>query len=273
MIIQTFGSPFSHDVCSCAGREPQKHKYVNGKHPNSEVELYLDFDVLGGFQSDAKHKFLWLCESRQISDRQHASIHAYLSEYVSCYTKIFTCDSDIVKLHENIEYCPPASNASWVPATNQDVYTKSKLVSMISSGKVMCDGHRRRNALASEYSSHPVGVDMYGRDTNPFDTKEGVLKDYMFSITVENGVYSNYYTEKIMDCFATGTVPVYLGSPDIGDMFNPDGIITIDENFDLADLNKDLYESMSDAIEENFELQKTHRISDDILFEKILECL
>ena len=95
----------------------------------------------------------------------------------------------------------------------------------------------------------------------------------MFSIAIENGVYSNYYTEKIMDCFATGTVPVYMGSPDIGDMFNPNGIITIDENFDLADLNKDLYESMSDAIEENFELQKTHRISDDVLFEKILECL
>jgi hypothetical protein len=56
-------------------------------------------------------------------------------------------------------------------------------------------------------------------------------------------------------------------------MFNSKGIITLDENFDLSTLNKDLYESMRDAIQENFELQREHKIADDVVFDRIKECL
>ena len=60
--------------------------------------------------------------------------------------------------------------------------------------------------------------------------KEDGLCDYMFSVAIENGEYETYFTEKILDCFATGTIPVYLRAPDIENHFNMDGIITLSDN-------------------------------------------
>jgi hypothetical protein len=56
-------------------------------------------------------------------------------------------------------------------------------------------------------------------------------------------------------------------------MFNPDGVITLTDDFDPNELNEDLYHSMMPAIKENFELQKAHKMSDDIVYEKIMERL
>jgi predicted nucleic acid-binding Zn ribbon protein len=61
---------------------------------------------------------------------------------------------------------------------------------------------------------------IYGRDYKFIPNKLDGLKDYMFSIVVENSIYPKYYTEKITDCFATGTVPIYYGDKSIGEDFN-----------------------------------------------------
>ena len=76
----------------------------------------------------------------------------------------------------------------------------------------------------------------------------------MFSIAVENAVYDTYFTEKLTDCFATGTIPVFYGSKKvIKKYFNPDGVIFLDDNFDISTLTEDLYYSKMDAIKDNFE--------------------
>ena len=49
-----------------------------------------------------------------------------------------------------------------------------------------------------------------------------VLSGYRFSICFENMVLPGYVTEKIVDCFVAGTVPLYCGAPDI-EMFVPAG--------------------------------------------------
>ena len=56
-----------------------------------------------------------------------------------------------------------------------------------------------------------------------------------------------YFTEKLLDCFATGTIPVYLGAPDIGKVFNIDGIITLSDEFDISD---EVYYIVSDKCTE-----------------------
>jgi hypothetical protein len=50
-------------------------------------------------------------------------------------------------------------------------------------------------------------IDVYGRGISEIPNKEVGLKDYMFSFAVENDTYDTYFTEKILDCFATGTIP------------------------------------------------------------------
>jgi hypothetical protein len=140
---------------------------------------------------------------------------------------------------------------------------------MISSGKSITEGHRFRNQKMKEFQLKNYPIDFYGKSFNPFIKKEDVLNKYYFSIVIENGKYSTYYTEKIMDCFATGTIPIYYGAPDINTIFNKDGIIILDDNFDINKLSPEYYWSKMDAIKENYELCLNHKIADDCLFEQI----
>jgi hypothetical protein len=45
--------------------------------------------------------------------------------------------------------------------------------------------------------------------------KIATLTGYRFALCFENAVFPGYITEKIWDCFAAGTIPVYLGAPDV----------------------------------------------------------
>jgi len=46
-------------------------------------------------------------------------------------------------------------------------------------------------------------------------SKEETLSQYNFSICFENMILNGWITEKIFDCFYSGTVPIYRGAPDI----------------------------------------------------------
>ena len=86
--------------------------------------------------------------------------------------------------------------------------------------------------------------------------KEVWNRNSMFHIAVENSRNLNYYTDKIVDCFATKTIPIYWGAPNIGDYFNKDGIITFENEDDLIDILNNLtekdYKNKLEAVEENY---------------------
>ena len=90
----------------------------------------------------------------------------------------------------------------------------------------------------------------------------------MFSVAIENGQYETYFTEKLLDCFATGTIPVYLGAPDIGEHFNKDGIIDLTEEFDVSE---EIYHSKMDAIKDNLERAKEMEVLEDYLYLRYLK--
>lgn len=50
--------------------------------------------------------------------------------------------------------------------------------------------------------------------------KHEISTGYKFSVCFENVSYPGYVTEKIIDCFKAGVIPIYLGAPDI-DEFVP----------------------------------------------------
>lgn len=52
----------------------------------------------------------------------------------------------------------------------------------------------------------------------PVDNKLEIQQRYKFSVAFENTKsFPGLITEKIFDCFAAGSVPIYLGAPNIGD--------------------------------------------------------
>jgi alpha(1,3/1,4) fucosyltransferase len=51
----------------------------------------------------------------------------------------------------------------------------------------------------------------------PASGKPEVMSQYNFALTFENVILKDWITEKIFDCFAVGTVPIYWGAPNIDD--------------------------------------------------------
>jgi hypothetical protein len=269
ILISAFGSPFSHDVCSCTGEVPNNFTWIFDKNDANEIEVYMDYGIHLAKDSKSKYRYLWLCESKSIVPQQYNFLKDNFHSLGDIFRKIFVHDQLLLSLGSIFEYVPPAANFTWVK--NRKIYEKNKLISMISSGKGFTDGHRFRNAFMQRQMQENPWIDFFGRQFKPFKTKEEPLADYMFSITMENDSYSNYYTEKLMDCFATGTIPIYHGTPKLGEMFNPDGVITLTENFDPKLISSDFYFSKIDAIKDNFERCLTHKKSDDVLYDRIME--
>ncbi len=56
----------------------------------------------------------------------------------------------------------------------------------------------------------------YRGEIPPHDKVE-TLGNYRFSLCFENTAFPGYITEKIFDCMVAGTIPIYLGAPDIAD--------------------------------------------------------
>ena len=81
--------------------------------------------------------------------------------------------------------------------------------------------------------------------------------------------YKKYFTEKILDCFATGTVPIYWGAPDINKYFDISSILLVDET-SLDTLSKDFYYDNIESIKFNFEQAKKIEILEDFIYNTYL---
>jgi hypothetical protein len=82
----------------------------------------------------------------------------------------------------------------------------------------------------------------------------------MFHVAVENIKSNNWYTEKIGDAFASKTLPIYWGCPNIGEHFDKRGIISFETKEELLNiinnLTPDDYYSRLPYINKNYELVK-----------------
>jgi hypothetical protein len=296
MKIKGIGMPFSIHQSSCSNRTPKNFEWTTEE---SDIEVWLDMTIPSAIYvpiPKGKKRYAWFCESRAIKPalRQAFEQEDLLDDIVDSYDAIFTCEKELVDKHENIHFCFAGSNLPWVP--DYKLYDKSKLVSFVASSKLMCRGHKLRHQLyeiiqkntsldfaIDVYGSiignsfgQKVGCHMKGYPGNVWHDKSEALNDYMFSVVMENDKYDSYFTEKLTDCFASGTIPMYYGPRSIGEYFNTSGIIFLDGDVDkmyntISQLSGPMYHSRMDAIKDNFERVKNMQSSDDMLFEKIQE--
>lgn len=275
--MQAIGAPFEVEHSTCSNLTPRYFDWTSEDFP---VKVFIDGGIASGMtykKKPGERKIAWVCESRAIFHLMYFPRDVWESnimEIASCYDLLFTSEKEMVGKHPNIRYCPAGSNLPWIK--NADVFPKTKMTSLIASPKKASFGHALRHALAEQWKD---SVDLYGGVNGskrlnpgiPWGDKSEALNDYRFSIVIENDKYSTYYTEKLTDCFVTGTIPVYWGSPDIGDIFNKDGIIELTPEFDVKTLTEELYESKLEAVKDNFNRVKDLLSADDKLFELIRE--
>ena len=273
--MQAIGAPFIIDHSSCSDLKP---KYFDWTSEDFPTKVFIDSAISAGMTYQKKpgeRKIAWVCESRAIFHLMSFPRDLWEKEFYKicdAYDLLFTSEKDWVGKHPNVRYCPAGSNLPW--AKDQQIFSKTKLVSMVASPKKFAFGHALRHALAEQFKN---SIDLYGgalgskRIGKTTWDKSEALNDYMFQIVIENDKYSNYYTEKITDCFATGTIPIYWGSPDIEEIFNSDGIITLTPEFDINQLTPEFYKSKLEAVVDNFNRVKGLASADDQLFKLLSE--
>lgn len=84
------------------------------------------------------------------------------------------------------------------------------------------------------YFKSSGALDLYGHgwtydDAFAVNDKVETMRKYKFSLCIENVSLPGYVTEKIIDCFVAGVVPIYAGPPDIYDYIPGGSFITIDD--------------------------------------------
>ena len=248
----------------------KESKYIEWVEDGGDATFYIDNTINEGVNDDRKGtKYLWLLESKYIKpglvesilDNTNPAWQNNRQLVEDTYETIFTHDPRLLSLGDKYKWCP--AQGFWIK--DPKVYEKSKMISMIASNKNMCEGHRLRLEWVDRIGDQ---LDLYGRGFKEIADKEEGLCDYMFSVAIENGQYETYFTEKLLDCFATGTIPVYLGAPDIGEHFNKDGIIDLTEEFDISD---EIYYNKMDAIKDNLERAKKMEVLEDFIYENYLK--
>ena len=212
------------------------------------IKIFVDHMLIDGLHCPDEIKYAWIYEPAAIVPEFIGHIQCNVELYGTAYKKLFTHNKEVAKLHDNFILVEPGF-PSWIE--KPEIHKKSKLVSMITSTKNFCEGHEQRIMWANKLHGK---LDLFGRGHNPIENKEEGLCNYMFSVSLEND--NTVYTEKLLDCFLTGTVPIYWGSEQVKEIFNQDGIIWINDDFDIDILTEELYNSKLDAVKENFEIAK-----------------
>lgn len=237
-------------------------RYIEWVQDGSGVgTFYIDdameqIDTRGTSRADS---FGWLLESKWINSMTD-KVWANPLYYIARFHTIFTHDKRLVDLDSTFKFVP--AQGSWIrePGPRE----KTKLVSMIASNKDWTSGHIERLGWVKKLRGR---LDLYGRGFNPIEFKEQGLDDYMFSVAIENGQYESYFTEKLLDCFLSCTIPIYSGNPDVGDFFNLDGILRL-EDFDS--ISPELYFEKYEAICDNYDRALKMEVLEDFIYENYL---
>ena len=256
------GGDFQHANSSTLWKAPTLFNWDKGNI--RDITFFVDQAVIDHIDTKNTVKYGWLVESRVIIPNVIKEFKRHFKEISESYKYVFTHYKELYDLADNFIYLPP--HGYWIDQPG--LYPKTKLVSMVSSNKNMGPGHIFRLDWVNRLSGL---VDIFGRGIRSIVKKEEALCDYMFSVTIENDRYDTYWTEKILDCFVTGTVPVYHGAQDLGNYFNMDGVIILTDDFDPRNLSKELYDSMRPAIEDNYQRALKFNVIEDIFYTKYVQ--
>ncbi len=127
----------------------------------------------------------------------------------------------------------------------QPMPIKTKVMSLMVSDKKMTAGQQYRHRLARAILQSDLPVDIWGRGADAYLAEFGgdkrirgnfqsheLYHDYSFSIAIENVAEPNYISEKFINCICYHTTCVYLGGPNVDDVFGKDVTIRLTGHID-----------------------------------------
>lgn len=143
------------------------------------------------------------------------------------------------------------------------------------------DGNPIRTLFFEELCKYKK-VNSGGKYQNNIGIPEGVLdkyefqKKHKFSICFENSSQPGYITEKLIQGFAAGTIPIYWGAGDVTNYFNEEAMVIVDGLDDVSnaiskikiiDKDDNLYQKMltTPAVKSTIGIENYYRLLEDFL--------
>ena len=266
LIDRAFGHTPSGGICHFYGGTKLQWKRLDPTKDHGvpeELIVATDGDIMPHYDSIG---IALLLEPRELIP----SVYSMVADHHHGFDYILTHDAKMLELPNALRY---EFGGCWIEPSDVGIHAKSKNVSIIASNKKMATGHKLRQSAIGRLNE---SFDVYGRGHNPVNKKIEALRDYRFSVVIENTKSDYFFTEKLIDCFATGTIPIYWGMPSIGKFFNPKGMVVFNS---IAELTRKLtlinmasekeYEYRRSAIEENFEICKQYFNTEDRIYKAL----
>ena len=158
-----------------------------------------------------------------------------------------------------INWCYPLAPNTCI---NSFLSAKQKNISFMPGAKNFLLGHKIRHYLFKKVMSGPQ-KDIHEIELFPpsvwVEKKESIFDEYRYSIIIENVYTDGLITEKIIDCFLRGTIPIYWGDPKIVEKyFNTEAVIFFSDETEffisLKKATEDFYNKNVDNIKKNMQL-------------------
>ena len=235
-----------------------------------DIVIYTN-ENLTDVTSISSKNIAFICESYDY----HKRYYDWIKLNHDKFDIVLTWNKELLELNPN-KFKLQLFGTTWIHKSFRKVYEKNKLCSIIASNKRVTSGHKLRHKIIDYLIENNIEiVDFFGGRFNnlaymtskPYtqehsgqhesNKKINALKDYMFTISILSSKSDYEFDEKLIDCFLTGTVPVFWGCPSIHKFFNVKGMLMFDTLQEcisiINNLTPEKYTEMLPYIKENFE--------------------
>ena len=227
-----------------------------GHELNFSKLVSISVDTLS-VDDSADIKILHLAEPTEI----YSYIYEDLNQ-LSKFDKIYTYNQNILNEIVNSELTEFGS--CWLDFSDLNL-NKLNHISFVTSTKNFTSGHELRHNIFNFFENVNTinDLEIYQHKSPPFHIRRNdFFETSKFHVAVENAKEVNYFTEKLIDCFASKTIPVYYGCSNIGDFFNLDGMIIFNDYDEflekIGSVTPSMYDEMQSSIEDNYERCKKY---------------
>jgi alpha(1,3/1,4) fucosyltransferase len=181
---------------------------------------YLNAKILDRFSPKKAVLFMW--------EPPVVQKNLYESSFTSRFKRVYTWNDDLVDNKKFFKFYYPVLRQI---QTELPSFKERKLLTQISCNKKSKHQKELYSARISvidffqdkpegefEFYGHGWAKGNYRHYKGSIENKLDALKNYRFSVCYENMCdIKGYITEKIFDCFATGTIPIYWGASNVTD--------------------------------------------------------
>ena len=250
---------------SVPGVEVRSSKYLNWEfivpQKTDDLVVYTDNDLCD-YSDQHPNRIAWIIESPIIYKHNYS----WIAENSDKFKIVLTHNKKLLDLGNNFKFYP--LGGSWLWNDEIRLWKKTRSINIICSHKNQTIGHNLRHAIVEKFNSQ---ISVYGNGYAAVDRKINALKNYRFSICIENCKEDFYFSEKLMDCFLSGTIPIYWGCPSIDKFFDISAMLLfegIDEIPKILEMcNEDYYLKHFEGVLKNFEFAQQYLMPENWVYE------